>query len=186
MTKAAKTDKLLRRGNWSGATDQVALTQAERKEPQGRFTTASGQVLAVDLAVGTHLSAGDAFALPDGRVVEIVAAQEDLTEVTGDLVLAALCIGQHRAPCQVEKGRLLVARGAGLDALLGSLGVTLRNVRQAFTPEPVFANETTMEHPSGEHPSGEHPSGHPRRHVHFHVSRDHDDDEETEPPASNA
>ncbi len=176
MTNVANTDKLLRRGNWSGATDHVALTQAERKEPQGRFVTGAGQVLAVDLAAGTHLSAGDAFALPDGRVVEIVAAEEDLTEVTGDLVLAALCIGQHRAPCQVEKGRLLIARGAGLDALLGSLGVTLRNVREAFTPEPVFASETATEHTSG----------HARRHVHFHVSRDHDDDEEAAHPASNA
>ena len=36
------------------------------------------------------------------------STMQTLTEVRGDLVLAALCVGQFRAPCQIDSDRLLV------------------------------------------------------------------------------
>lgn len=100
-----------------------------------------------------------------------------LTEVCGDLVLAALCIGQFRAPCQIEDDRLLVRADAELLRALGALGLRVRTVAEPFTPAPLFA-------PVDAH--------HGRRQVQHHVAHLHTDDEdepdeaEGVPPASNA
>jgi urease accessory protein UreE len=97
-----------------------------------------------------------------------------LTEVRGDLILAALCVGQFHAPCQIEDDRLLVKADAALVEALGALGLRLKSVTQTFNPAPMFA------------PSGA-TAGHGRRSVHYHVSHLHTDEDETEPPpASNA
>jgi urease accessory protein UreE len=97
-----------------------------------------------------------------------------LTEVRGDLTLAALCVGQFHAPCQIENDHLLVKADTALQEALGALGLRLRSVTTVFNPAPMFA------------PAGA-TAGHGRRAVHHHVSHLHSDDDETEPPpASNA
>lgn len=101
-----------------------------------------------------------------------------LTEVRGDLVLAALCIGQFRAPCQIEDDRLLVRAGAELLAALAALGLRVRTVAEPFTPAPLFAPVEAR---------------HGRRQVQHHGAHLHTDDEDEESdeaggasPASNA
>lgn len=173
MTDTTETARLLRAGNWSEATDRVVMTHAERKLRHRRLETAGQRLVDIDLPEGAVISPGDALALPDGQIIEVVAANEPLIEITGDLVLAALCIGQHRGLCQVESDRLLVPQDAGLETLLGSIGVALRRVSAPFTPVPLFAAGP------GQH----------RKHVHFHVSRlceEEEDEEPDEVPASNA
>lgn len=101
------------------------------------------------------------------------AEPRSLTEVRGDLVLAALCVGQFHAPCQIEEDCLLVRADASLLELLRALGLRLRQVTRAFNPAPMFA------------PTGS-TAGHGRRSVHHHVSHLHPEDDESEPPASNA
>lgn len=106
--------------------------------------------------------------------------QQTLTEVRGDLVLAALCIGQFRAPCQIEADLLLVQASEPLVQALSALGLELSAVRRPFTPAPMFApEETILEQMT---------RGGARRLVHTHVSRQHDDDsaEEDLSAASNA
>lgn len=98
-----------------------------------------------------------------------------LTEVRGDLILAALCVGQFRAPCQLEDDRLLVRADEGLIAALKALGMRLSTVAEPFTPEPMFA------------PVPEAALGHGKRRVRYHVAHLHEDaGEEPEAPASNA
>ena len=83
-----------------------------------------------------------------------------LIEVRGDLVLAALCVGQFRAPCQIEADRLIVLAGEPLTQALNALGLVLSATEaESFTPAPMFAPD----------------SGHGGRHVHTHVSRHHDE-----------
>ena len=99
-----------------------------------------------------------------------------LTEVRGDLVLAALCIGQFRAPCQIEDDRLLVRADEALRLALGALGLTLcscdAEAATGFTPAPLFAPDPPLVGAAV------------RRQVHTHISRHHDDDAPDEEAAS--
>lgn len=98
--------------------------------------------------------------------------QAALIEVRGDLVLAALCVGQFRAPCQIEPDRLYVQADEALLQALRALGLGLAPVEiDSFTPAPLFAPETGL--------AGR---GDVRRHAHIHVSRQHDDDPADELP----
>lgn len=109
-----------------------------------------------------------------------IPRSQSLTEVQGDLILAALCIGQFRAPCQIEHARLLVLADDSLLQALGALGLMLRPVSEPFTPAPLFAPEALL--------LDEIARGAARRHVKTHISRHHDEEAEEDPPvrSSNA
>ncbi len=124
------------RGHWTGAADQCTLTYDERFLRRKRLTTADGADFLVDLPQTTSLNQGDAFALSDGRLIEVVAADEDLLEITGpDLVRLAWHIGNRHMPCQIEAARLLIQRDHVIQDMLQKLGATLREVSEPFTPE---------------------------------------------------
>ena len=94
--------------------------------------------------------------------------QETLTEVRGDLVLAALCVGQFRAPCQIDCDRLLVRADEPLMQALRALGLETAAVFEAFTPAPMFAPEEVI--------LDQVARGILRRQVTTHVFRPHDEE----------
>ena len=94
--------------------------------------------------------------------------QETLTEVRGDLVLAALCVGQFRAPCQIDCDRLLVRADEALMQALRALGLETAAVFEAFTPAPMFAPEDVLLDQAAR--------GLLRRQVTTHVFRPHDEE----------
>ncbi|MFT3687612.1 hypothetical protein [Paenirhodobacter sp.] len=100
---------------------------------------------------------------------------QQLMEVRGDIVLAALCIGQFHAPCQIDGNRLLVLAEAPLRQVLQTLGLELNDTDEPFTPVPCFAPE------AGAH-------GAARRAVQTHALLDTDDyvPTETDRRGSNA
>ena len=71
-------------------------------------------------------------------------APETLTELRGDLVLAALCVGQFHAPCQVDDDRLLVRADDALLQALDALGVQMSAVVEPFMPTPFFVPEEVV------------------------------------------
>ena len=74
--------------------------------------------------------------MEDGRLIEVIAAKEDLLEVTGDdLPRLAWHIGNRHTPCQIEEGRLLIQRDHVIRDMLGKTGATVREVVEPFTPE---------------------------------------------------
>ena len=105
-------------------------------------------------------------------------SQETLTEVRGDLVLAALCVGQFRAPCQIEAERLLVRADESLMQALRALGLEIAAVFEVFTPAPMFApDELILDQVA---------RGIIRRQVTTHVFRPHDDESAEEDGDSGA
>ncbi|MEX1662655.1 hypothetical protein AB4874_13500 [Thioclava sp. 15-R06ZXC-3] len=105
---------------------------------------------------------------------------ETLTELRGDLVLAALCVGQFHAPCQLDNDRLLVRADKALIAALDALGIHMAAVVEPFTPAPVFVpHEVVLAQVAKD----------ARRRVRTHISEidvADDPEEASEPPASNA
>ena len=126
---------LHRAGHWSGACDLVTLTFEARFLRRRVLTTTNGDRFLVDLPQTTSLNHGDAFELTDGRLIEVVAAKEDLLEITGDLTRLAWHIGNRHMPCQIEPTRLLIQRDHVIRDMLEKLGATLRDVSEQFTPE---------------------------------------------------
>jgi urease accessory protein len=124
-----------RHGAWSGAFDRVTLTYDERFLRRKAFTASSGLRFLVDLEHTASLDHGDAFVLDDGRLIEVIAAREDLLEITGDLTRLAWHIGNRHMPCRIESRRLLIQRDHVIRDMLEKLGAGVVEVCEPFTPE---------------------------------------------------
>lgn len=127
---------LHRSGQWPRlATGRVVLGYDERFVRRKRLTMASGEPFMVDLAETTNLLAGDAFEFPDGRLIEIAAAEEPVLVIRGNLVRLAWHIGNRHTPCQIEADRLVIRADHVLADMLLGLGASVQEGREAFTPE---------------------------------------------------
>ncbi len=137
-------------GTWSDAFEFCVLTYDERFLRRKVIKTAHGETLLVNLAHTTSLDHGDAFELDDGRVIEVVAAEEPLLQVTGDLVQLAWHIGNRHTPCQIETDRLLIQHDKVIGHMLEHLGATIQEVSEPFTPEGgAYGHGRTHSHEHG-------------------------------------
>ena len=75
-------------GHWSNAAAHVTLSYDDRFLRRKVLTTDAGERFLVDLPQTMSLNHGDAFELTDGRLIEVIAANEDLLEITGENLLA--------------------------------------------------------------------------------------------------
>ncbi|MFD3189001.1 urease accessory protein UreE [Sedimentitalea sp. HM32M-2] len=125
-----------RNGHWTGDSSRVMLNYEQRFLRRMVLETAHKQRFLVDLAKTTSLDHGDAFELEDGRLVQVIAADEDLMQITGDdLLRYAWHIGNRHTPCQIEAGRLLVQRNHVIRDMLERIGATVTDVTAPFAPE---------------------------------------------------
>lgn len=128
--------QIRKQSHWSGAYDLVTLSYDDRFLRRKMLSTVHQERFLVDLAHTTSLDHGDAFELEDGRLIEVIAAEEELLEVTGDeLPRLAWHIGNRHTPCQIETDRLLIQRDHVIRDMLGKIGATVREVVEPFTPE---------------------------------------------------
>ncbi|WP_132242948.1 urease accessory protein UreE [Primorskyibacter sedentarius] len=115
---------------------QVSLDYEGRFLRRKVLATDDGQQFLVDLPSTTSLDHGGVLLLEDGREIRIVAAPEELLEVTGDdMPRIAWHIGNRHTPCQIEAGRLLIQRDHVIRDMLGKIGATVREVVEPFKPE---------------------------------------------------
>ncbi len=143
-------------GTWDDAFDRVVLSYDDRFLRRKMIKTEAGESVLVDLAQTTSLEHGDALELADKRLIEVVAAEEPLLEVTGDLVTMAWHIGNRHTPCQIETNRLLIQRDKVIGHMLQHLGATLRDVSEPFRPEGgAYGHGRTHAHEHG-HTAHEH------------------------------
>ncbi|MDD9745466.1 MAG: urease accessory protein UreE [Marinovum algicola] len=117
-------------------TDRVQLSYDDRFLRRKVLVSEAGLRFLVDLEHTTSVDHGQAFALPDGIRIEVIAAAEDLYAVTGpDLTRLAWHIGNRHTPCQIDDSRLLIQRDPVIGHMLEHLGATLTEVTEPFTPE---------------------------------------------------
>ena len=139
-----------RAGKWSGSFELCVMTYDERFFRRKVIKTVHDESLLVDLPETTSINDRDAFVLTDGRFIEVIAAEEELYEVTGDLVRLAWHIGNRHTPCQVEDTRLLIQRDKVIGHMLEHLGATVKEIVEAFTPEGgAYGHGRTHSHEHG-------------------------------------
>jgi urease accessory protein len=157
-----------RAGDWSGeAADVVVLSLDDRHRRRIKMSGVRGLVFLLDLPQATTLRGGDALVLEDGRLVEVVAAAEPLTEVSGQdvatLIRLSWHLGNRHLPVQVLARRLRIRRDPVIEDMLRQLGAVLNLIEAPFDPEGgAYGNDHTSNRP--EHSHGAH-SGH-RHHGH--------------------
>lgn len=142
--------ELRRAGDWSDSFELCVMTYEDRFFRRKIIKTAHGQELLVDFEQVTSVNDRDAFVLTDGRLIEVIAAEEELFEVTGDLLRLAWHIGNRHTPCQIEQDRLLIQQDKVIGHMLEHLGATVRPVTEPFTPEGgAYGHGRTHSHEHG-------------------------------------
>jgi urease accessory protein len=136
MTETLPIARTYRDHSHGPSADQIALDYDGRFLRRKTLKTDAGRMLLVDLAKTTSLDHGGVLLLDDGSEVSIIAAPENLLEVTGpNLPRIAWHIGNRHTPCQVEHTRLLIQRDHVIHDMLTKIGATVREVVEPFTPE---------------------------------------------------
>lgn len=122
--------------------------------------TVDGQSVLVDLPKTTSLNHGDAPATAEGKLIEIIAVQEAVLQVTGpNLVLLAWHIGNRHIPCQIGADHLLIQNDPVIGHMLEHLGAKVTPVQRPFTPEGgAYGHGRTHSHEHGN-------TAHDRRHA---------------------
>ena len=116
--------------------DVIVLAYEDRWIRRKVLTAQHGDRLRIDLPELRALQDRDRLITADGSHYEIIAADEDLLEISGAaLARLAWHIGNRHTPCQVEHDRLLIQRDHVLKDMLEKLGGTVHDVCEPFQPE---------------------------------------------------
>jgi len=141
----------------------VVLDYDARFLRRKRLVTEGGEGFLVNLPETTSLEAHDRLELDDGRLIEVLPADEPLMIVTGpELSRYAWHIGNRHTPCQIEATRLLIREDHVLEAMLSHLGASVLRAIEPFTPEGgAYGMGRTMGHEHGHTHSmwGQEPKG---------------------------
>jgi urease accessory protein len=120
-------------------TDRLALTWELRRRSRLKATTAGGTEIGLFLPRGTLLFDGSLVRAADGRVIEIVAAPEDVsTVVSPDAVLLARVayhLGNRHVRTQVGPGFIRYRHDRAIDELVRKLGAEVIPEEAPFEPE---------------------------------------------------
>lgn len=152
MPDLPSAHSLHRAGSWKKAFAQVELSYDERFLRRKRLVTTVQLGFLVSLPETISVAHGDAFELDNGRMIEVVAAQEPVLQVTGDLARLAWHIGNRHTPCQIEPARLLIRQDHVLEAMLRQMGAKVAHRMEPFTPEGgAYGLGRTMGHSHGDY-----------------------------------
>lgn len=144
--------KILLAGHGRASQDQIVLDYDGRMLRRKRLETLGGAGFMVDLAETVSLNEGDAFELIDGRVIAVVAAQELVAIVTGNLPRLAWHIGNRHTPCEVTSTHLVIRRDPVLEQMVQGLGGHVATAIAPFRPEGgAYGFGRTMGHGFGGH-----------------------------------
>ncbi len=118
---------------------QLRLPFELRQKTWMRAQLISGEEVALLLPRGEVLRGGERLLASDGRVIEVLAEDEDVIHATCEsaeaLTRAAYHLGNRHVAVQVGVGFLRIAADHVLEEMLRRLGAQLAPVRAPFEPE---------------------------------------------------
>ncbi len=140
MADGLRATSFRRAGLAEGARFGSVVLDAQQRHIRRKLVTLqqSNEVL-VDFDKAVMLEHGDCLMLEDGRLVEVIAAKEELMEVRGrdaaHLAQLAWHIGNRHLDAQIDKDRILIRRDHVIAHMLEHQGAAVRNVAERFKPE---------------------------------------------------
>lgn len=155
------------------ATARLTLPFELRQKSRLRCHLDDGEEVGLVLERGTLLRGGDRLLASDGRVVQVVAAPEELSVVATDdpllLARAAYHLGNRHVALQIRPGMLSFLHDHVLDAMLRGLGLPVRCETLPFEPEGGAYGRHEPTHANGH----SHGHGHANSHSHDHADGHH-------------
>jgi urease accessory protein len=159
--------------------DTVVLDQEERRRRRGVLKTVGGIEFLVDLPEAPGLHGGDCYVLEDGRLIEILAAPEELLEVRGKDPLhttrLAYHLGNRHLECEITARSIRIRRDHVIADMLKGLGAKVVEIEAPFQPEGGAYHQAghgdhghSHEHNSHEHHDHKHHGHHNHSHKHNH------------------
>ena len=151
MTSLPIAQTILPADTWNTPAATCSLTYEGRFFRRKKLTVADGWSFIADFEHTVSLNDGDALELGDGRLIEVIAAPEDLLAITGtNLLQLAWHIGNRHTPCQIEEARLLIQDDPVIAHMLEHLGASTTPVKEPFTPEGgAYGHGRTHSHDHG-------------------------------------
>ena len=171
------------KGAWQAKpADTIVLDFDERHRRRIAMTGTHGLEFLLDLPETVMLRGGDALVLEDGRLIEIVAAPEELSEIRvgepRDLARLAWHLGNRHLPVQILANR--IRSDAIIEDMARGLGAKIARIEAPFDPEGgAYAGpeveETHVHGPGCGHDHHDHHDHHGHdHHAHDHHGHDHD------------
>ena len=125
--------------NWGGPlADRVELDSDGRRRRRRVMTCRGGLEFLLDLQSAPHLHHGDRLVLDDERRIEVIAAHENLTEITapaGALPMLAYHLGNRHLEAQILPDRILIRPDHVIEDMVRGLGGAVAHVVAPFEPE---------------------------------------------------
>ena len=123
----------------STPAERVVLRFDTRCRSRLRTKLESGEVCGLFLPRGTVLRGGDKLLGSDGRIVEVVAAEESLMEAVSEdplrIAKAAYHLGNRHVAIELQPGRLRFVADHVLGEMVRGLGLKVAAVEAPFEPE---------------------------------------------------
>jgi urease accessory protein len=122
----------------SNPIDKVVLPHDLRHLRRKLLHLQNGDMVMLDLKEPVLFANGDLLVLEDGELIEIVAAEEKLFEITPrdriHLTELAWHLGNRHLPAQIEENRILILRDHVIRAMLEGLGAKVAEGAEPFQP----------------------------------------------------
>lgn len=165
------------KGAWQATpADTIVLDYEGRHRRRVAMTGTRGTEFLLDLPEAVALRGGDALILEDGRLIEIVAAPEELAEVRcGDarqLARVAYHIGNRHVQAEILANRIRMRRDHVLEDMVRGLGAKVAHIEAPFEPDTgayeAPAAGHNHDHKGHGHKHHDHDHGHHHDHEHEH------------------
>ena len=168
-------------GSWKGdPVDTVVLDFDDRHRRRIALKGIRGMEFLLDLEEAIMLRSGDALALEDGRLVEVLSAPEPLAEIKvadlRQLARVAWHLGNRHLPTQILGTKLRVRRDHVIEDMARGLGAEVALIEAPFDPEGGAYAQHVPTHGHDHHDHGHHDHGHDHHghdHDHKHDHHDH-------------
>ena len=118
--------------------DVVVLSHDQRHVRRKLLHMQHDDVVMLDLKEPVQLAHGDLLLTETGEAIEVIAAEEELYEVTPKdrlhLVELAWHLGNRHQTAQIEEGRILILCDHVIRDMLLGLGAAVREISEPFHP----------------------------------------------------
>jgi urease accessory protein len=119
--------------------EKIVMDSTARHLRRKLITLDQGVEIMVDLEKTVKFEDRDCLILEDGRLIQIIASDEELIQITArdavHLTQLAWHIGNRHLEAQIEEGRILIRQDHVIAKMLEQLGAKVTSVRETFTPE---------------------------------------------------
>lgn len=156
MTDTFRAIGVKRRGDYEGLPFELAVLPHDlRRIRRKRLVCVHGDAVLVDFAETMVLEHGDVLVLEDGRLVEIIAAEEHLLEIRArdpqHLLTLAWHIGNRHLAAEINPDHILILYDHVIGHMLEHLGATVTKVSLPFSPEGGAYGGAHQAHDHGDH-----------------------------------